>query len=62
MIKKFLIWLFNYSVTIQQIHNSEKRKLVNNIRDAMEVNQCKHLSRKWNRITKNKNSPFYIYE
>jgi hypothetical protein len=55
---KFWTFILRYSKSLQEVINIET---VAKIRIALETNQCKHLRRKWNRITTNKNSPFYIY-
>lgn len=74
MIKLFFYWLFQRSKTLQglvKIHSDQnvvpiklqptRDSVIVNLFSALQVNQNKFLRRKWDRITTNKNSPFYIY-
>lgn len=77
MIKIFFYWLFQRSKTLQGLVNinthkkvsdivqekySTRDQVIKNLFDALQVNKNKFLRRKWNRITTNQNSPFYIYK
>ena len=66
MFKLFFYWIFQTSKTIKnlfKIHtDNEIKKIVFKIEDSLEINQNRSLRRKWNRITNNENSPFYIYK